>query len=74
VVVCAVLGSLSEDTVLEFFDASDSDNLRSYVVRENLQRVDHLEWDPSGRYLVTATTQPIGAQYYKFAYNNGAHP
>lgn len=65
--VLANLGGQSAGQ-LEFYSA----NFRStYATGEQFQ-CSFIEWDPSGRYLTTASTQPLNsAEAWKFAMNNG---
>lgn len=53
---------------LEFVSANSR---KSLAIREH-QRLTGVEWDPSGRFVITSVTQPLSSEdSWKFAMNNG---
>jgi len=65
VVVGAGLGNMNG--MLEWFDA---DNGETISQQEHFM-CNEVEWDPSGRYLSTSVTQPIGDQSFKYGMETG---
>ncbi|KAJ0392325.1 hypothetical protein P43SY_003156 [Pythium insidiosum] len=64
-IVLAGLGEING--VLEFWD---TDEKQSITIQEHF-KCTHVEWDPSGRVVMSAVCQPIDNSYYKFQMDNG---
>ena len=57
-----------ERSSIEFYDVDSGQSLNK---KEDLPRIDDVEWDPSGRFVVTVTKQEIGHDYWSVHMDNG---
>ena len=69
-VIAALNGIEDYSGSFEFYDVQDLPDSGKMVEH---YKANHVQWDPSGRVLCTAVSQPMEGMVYKFQMDNGYH-